>query len=97
MTAEAEPLLAAPTSAVWEPEEANRRIDQDGFAVPGVRQPSLKFGAHPGILGNLFELRVRPVAPPHQSTGPEAVAQQWHGFLRNPRPDAVGAIPVGTG
>src|SRR4051812_38338438 len=97
MTAEVEPLLATPTSAGWEPEEADRRVDQDGFAVPGVRQPSLKFGAHLGIVGNLLELRVRPVAPPHQSTGPEAVAQQWHGVLRNPLPRAVGAIPVGTG
>src|SRR3954451_11751165 len=95
--ANAKTLWVATASAVREPEEADRRVDQDGFAVPGVRQPNLKFGAHLGIVGNLLELRVRPVAPPHQSTGPEAVAQQWHGFLRNPLPSAVGAIPVGTG
>src|SRR4051794_28391414 len=95
--ANAETLLVATASAVREAEEADRRVDQDGFAVSGIGQPSLKFGAHLGIVGDLLELRVRPIAPPHQPTGPEAVAQQWHGFLRNPLPDAVGAIPVGAG
>jgi len=46
--ANAKTLSVATASAVREAEEADRRVDQDGFAVPGVGQPSLKFRAFLG-------------------------------------------------
>ena len=67
------------------------------MALLGVGQPSPQFGAHPSIVDNLLKLGVRPVAPPHQSSDPEVVAQQRYGLLGNSLTDAVSAIPVRAG
>src|SRR3954469_8598791 len=71
-------------------EEPDRSIHKDPLPVPGCRDPGIELPTNRGVIGDFFELRMRPVAAPYETLEAIGIAQQRQGR----ECDGMAPVPV---